>query len=147
MCILLSKSLQQHNVNSLYAKVSLFYLHRWVDFSPVTYTHWGPGEPNNANGEEQCVQMNRHQGIEINQATEATEICLIYCARLLNHPVGDIYNQLGLVQVDGTMPTVVELEQVMSVRSSPEMSTPLLHPHSPGKATAQQVAPTFYIKM
>lgn len=38
---------------------------RWMDFSPVTYTHWGPGEPNNANGEEQCVQMNRHQGIEI----------------------------------------------------------------------------------
>ncbi|KAM8828848.1 secretory phospholipase A2 receptor isoform 3-T3 [Spinachia spinachia] len=34
----------------------------WVDSSPVTYTHWGPGEPNNANGEEQCVQMNRHQG-------------------------------------------------------------------------------------
>ncbi|XP_023264465.1 macrophage mannose receptor 1-like [Seriola lalandi dorsalis] len=34
----------------------------WVDLSPVTYTHWGPGEPNNANGEEQCVQMNRHQG-------------------------------------------------------------------------------------
>ncbi|XP_071751059.2 uncharacterized protein LOC139908314 [Centroberyx gerrardi] len=34
----------------------------WVDFSPMTYTHWGAGEPNNANGEEQCVQMNRHQG-------------------------------------------------------------------------------------
>ncbi|XP_074546917.1 uncharacterized protein LOC141805663 [Halichoeres trimaculatus] len=34
----------------------------WVDLSPVTYTHWSPGEPNNANGEEQCVQMNRHQG-------------------------------------------------------------------------------------
>lgn len=34
----------------------------WVDNSPVTYTHWAPGEPNNANGEEQCVQMNRHQG-------------------------------------------------------------------------------------
>lgn len=37
-------------------------LHRWVDGSPVSYTHWGNGEPNNANGEEQCVQMNRHQG-------------------------------------------------------------------------------------
>lgn len=37
-------------------------LHRWVDGSPVSYTHWGNGEPNNANGEEQCVQMSRHQG-------------------------------------------------------------------------------------
>ncbi|XP_047425524.1 macrophage mannose receptor 1 [Mugil cephalus] len=34
----------------------------WVDHSPVTYTHWGSGEPNNANGEEQCVQMHRLQG-------------------------------------------------------------------------------------
>ncbi|KAM4634074.1 macrophage mannose receptor 1 [Polymixia lowei] len=34
----------------------------WLDSSPVTYTHWGPGEPNNANGEELCVQMYRHQG-------------------------------------------------------------------------------------
>ncbi|XP_062410864.1 macrophage mannose receptor 1-like [Sardina pilchardus] len=34
----------------------------WVDGSPVTYVHWGPGEPNNANGEEQCVQMNRYPG-------------------------------------------------------------------------------------
>ncbi|KAK5879066.1 hypothetical protein CesoFtcFv8_024411 [Champsocephalus esox] len=34
----------------------------WVDFSPLTYTHWSPGEPNNANGEEQCVQINRLQG-------------------------------------------------------------------------------------
>ncbi len=39
--------------------VSVF---RWVDLSPVTYVHWGPGEPNDANGEEQCVQMNRHPG-------------------------------------------------------------------------------------
>lgn len=46
------------------AMISPFYLHRWVDFSPVTYTHWAGGEPNNANGEEQCVQMNRHQGTE-----------------------------------------------------------------------------------
>lgn len=48
----------------------LIYLHRWTDFSPVTYTHWAPGEPNNANGEEQCVQMNRHQGTEA-----STQIC------------------------------------------------------------------------
>ncbi|KAL2099694.1 hypothetical protein ACEWY4_004088 [Coilia grayii] len=34
----------------------------WVDGSPVTYVHWGPGEPNDANGEEQCVQMRRHPG-------------------------------------------------------------------------------------
>ncbi|KAJ8402327.1 hypothetical protein AAFF_G00368160 [Aldrovandia affinis] len=34
----------------------------WLDMSPVTYVHWGPGEPNNANGEEQCVQMNRYPG-------------------------------------------------------------------------------------
>uniref|UniRef100_H3CQ11 C-type lectin domain-containing protein n=1 Tax=Tetraodon nigroviridis TaxID=99883 RepID=H3CQ11_TETNG len=37
--------------------------YKWVDGSPVSYTHWGSGEPNNANGEEQCVQMNRHQGV------------------------------------------------------------------------------------
>ncbi|XP_062868150.1 macrophage mannose receptor 1 [Trichomycterus rosablanca] len=34
----------------------------WVDGSPVTYVHWASGEPNNANGEEQCVQMNRYPG-------------------------------------------------------------------------------------
>ncbi|XP_036384637.1 C-type mannose receptor 2 [Megalops cyprinoides] len=34
----------------------------WVDHSPVTYVHWAGGEPNNANGEEQCVQMNRYPG-------------------------------------------------------------------------------------
>ncbi|XP_063066766.1 macrophage mannose receptor 1, partial [Engraulis encrasicolus] len=34
----------------------------WVDGSPTTYVHWGPGEPNDANGEEQCVQMRRYPG-------------------------------------------------------------------------------------
>lgn len=35
---------------------------RWLDQSPITYTHWDAGEPNNGNGEEHCVQMNRHRG-------------------------------------------------------------------------------------
>uniref|UniRef100_W5M913 C-type lectin domain-containing protein n=1 Tax=Lepisosteus oculatus TaxID=7918 RepID=W5M913_LEPOC len=34
----------------------------WVDFSPVTFVNWAKDEPNNANGEEQCVQMKRHPG-------------------------------------------------------------------------------------
>ncbi|KAL4617320.1 macrophage mannose receptor 1-like [Arapaima gigas] len=34
----------------------------WLDESPLSYIHWGPGEPNNANGEEQCVQINRYPG-------------------------------------------------------------------------------------
>ncbi|KAK0140766.1 Macrophage mannose receptor 1 [Merluccius polli] len=34
----------------------------WLDMSPMVYTHWAGGEPNNANDEEQCGQMNRHQG-------------------------------------------------------------------------------------
>ncbi|KPP79615.1 macrophage mannose receptor 1-like, partial [Scleropages formosus] len=34
----------------------------WLDESPVLYVHWGPGEPNNANGEEQCVQISRYPG-------------------------------------------------------------------------------------
>ena len=47
------------------ADVSVCYLHRWEDSSPMSFTHWGAGEPNNANGLEQCVQMNRHQGTGI----------------------------------------------------------------------------------
>lgn len=46
-------------VSPIERAVSVF---RWVDLSPVTYVHWGPGEPNDANGEEQCVQMDRHPG-------------------------------------------------------------------------------------
>uniref|UniRef100_A0A8C6S6N5 C-type lectin domain-containing protein n=1 Tax=Neogobius melanostomus TaxID=47308 RepID=A0A8C6S6N5_9GOBI len=55
MFVLVFCSLIMYNTNA-------FSFKRWVDFSPVSYTHWSPGEPNNANGEEQCVQMNRHQG-------------------------------------------------------------------------------------
>lgn len=40
------------------------------------------------------------------------------------------------------MPTVVGPEQVTSVRSSLEAATHLLHPHSPGRATALQVTHT-----
>jgi len=31
----------------------------WSDGSPVTYTHWGPSEPNNLLGNEACVELNR----------------------------------------------------------------------------------------
>uniref|UniRef100_A0A096MA02 C-type lectin domain-containing protein n=1 Tax=Poecilia formosa TaxID=48698 RepID=A0A096MA02_POEFO len=62
---ILSKN-EQAYVNSMDVKNSnkrvMFCSARWIDNSPLTYTHWAPGEPNNANGEEQCVQMNRHQG-------------------------------------------------------------------------------------
>ncbi|XP_035247102.1 macrophage mannose receptor 1 [Anguilla anguilla] len=34
----------------------------WVDHSPVTYVNWAKGEPNNANGEEQCVQISQYPG-------------------------------------------------------------------------------------
>jgi|GEM_PF-605046 len=29
----------------------------WYDQSPVVYTNWAPGEPNNAGGDESCVQI------------------------------------------------------------------------------------------
>lgn len=115
----------------MHTQKAAFYLHRWLDESPVTYTHWGPGEPNNANGEEQCVQMNRHQG-------ETHIDLIIYRAGLLTHIDVDLW----FVKVDGTMSTVAEL-QATSARSSLEITTPLLHPHSPGRATALQVKHTF----
>ncbi|KAJ7986772.1 hypothetical protein DPEC_G00331850 [Dallia pectoralis] len=54
---------------------------QWLDWSPVTFVFWGPGEPNNANGEEQCVQMNRHRGNwnDVNCArTNAGYLCKKY---------------------------------------------------------------------
>lgn len=51
----------------------------------------------------------------------------------------DACNILWLAKVDGTMPTVVGLQQVMYVRSSPEIFTLHLHQHSPGRATVLQV--------
>ncbi|KAJ3605426.1 hypothetical protein NHX12_027473 [Muraenolepis orangiensis] len=50
----------------------------WVDGSPLVFTHWGSGEPNNAFGEEQCVQMNREHGVwnDVNCGrTEAGYVC------------------------------------------------------------------------
>ncbi|KAL0965896.1 hypothetical protein UPYG_G00287380 [Umbra pygmaea] len=55
--------------------------YEWLDWSPVTFVFWGPGEPNNANGEEQCVQMNRHRGNwnDVNCArTNAGYLCKKY---------------------------------------------------------------------
>lgn len=63
---------------------------------------------------------------------------LIQCA--LNGARTD--SELGIVEVDGTTPTAVGPEPVTSVRSYPEMSTRLLHPHSPGRETALQVMHT-----
>ena len=123
-----------------------FYLHRWVDLSPVTYTHWGPGEPNNANGEEQCVQMNRHQGTDFIYSRSVYLLVRVYHTPPLVTPtLNSLFIYFFSLKVDGTMPTVVGLEQVTSVKSSPEMSTPLPHPHSPGRETAPKVTYTFYI--
>ncbi|WKY06620.1 hypothetical protein Q1695_006644 [Nippostrongylus brasiliensis] len=32
---------------------------QWLDGSPVDYTNWGPGEPNNYRGEESCTQFSQ----------------------------------------------------------------------------------------
>lgn len=29
----------------------------WSDGSALSHTHWGPGEPNNHEGREECVEM------------------------------------------------------------------------------------------
>ncbi|XP_072304766.1 macrophage mannose receptor 1-like [Eucyclogobius newberryi] len=47
----------------------------WVDISPVSYTHWAPGEPNNAAGEEQCVQMNQGGWSEANCVQTGGYVC------------------------------------------------------------------------
>lgn len=31
--------------------------YQWSDGSPVTHTNWAPGEPNNHEGREECVEM------------------------------------------------------------------------------------------
>lgn len=49
------------------------------------------------------------------------------------------YTELCLYKVDGTMPTVVGLEQDTFVRNSLEISTPVPHRRSHGRATALQV--------
>lgn len=95
----------------------------------MSYTHWGNGEPNNANGEEQCVQMNRHQGT-LNTNGQTCSLFLVRCTEA-NHSV-------RLLQVYGTTPTVAE-RQDTSVGSAPGTSTPTLHPHSPGRETVPKV--------
>ena len=53
------QSISDYDLDSLYLFVSG---HIWSDFSPVTYTYWAPGEPNNAGNVEDCVEMYPNDG-------------------------------------------------------------------------------------
>ena len=44
----------------------MFY-YRWSDSSPLDYTNWNPGEPNDANGEEQCAEIETFDGKELQE--------------------------------------------------------------------------------
>ncbi|XP_070537336.1 C-type mannose receptor 2-like [Ptychodera flava] len=46
--------LREYEASSVYS---------WSDGTPLDYTFWSPNEPNDANGEEQCVEMRAHDGM------------------------------------------------------------------------------------
>ncbi|XP_068091673.1 macrophage mannose receptor 1-like isoform X1 [Hyperolius riggenbachi] len=50
---------------------------KWMDDSPITYVAWANNEPNFANNEENCVTMNRRQGLwyDINCGDQNGFIC------------------------------------------------------------------------
>jgi hypothetical protein len=35
---------------------------KWIDLTDISYTSWDPGEPNNSQGIEQCVEMRKSNG-------------------------------------------------------------------------------------
>ncbi|XP_013888866.1 galactose-specific lectin nattectin [Austrofundulus limnaeus] len=50
----------------------------WIDGSPFTFTNWGPGEPNNAGGNEHCMDINLNGQDYVNDEncdTKSASIC------------------------------------------------------------------------
>ena len=47
--------------------------YEWTDVSPVDYTNWQPGEPNDSGGSEECVEAYMSAGIGWNDNYCSTE--------------------------------------------------------------------------
>ncbi|XP_013881141.1 ladderlectin [Austrofundulus limnaeus] len=52
----------------------------WIDGTPFTFTNWGPGEPNNAGGNEHCMDINLRGQDYVNDENCDTKSAFI-CAK------------------------------------------------------------------
>ena len=52
-------------INFVRSLHTLWFPHRWTDGSPTDFINWGPGEPNDHNGEENCVVLRVRDGEHI----------------------------------------------------------------------------------